>query len=91
MERAGEQFASLAVRSGIGMIEEIIVNNTRTYAEKGLVEDLRSTAEKIAIATNRAMAQDELSQDTVLLFDRLLDRAAGTLSTIRSFREARSG
>ncbi len=67
------------------------MGSTRPYAEKGLVEDLRSTAEKIAILTGRAMTQDELSEDTVVLFDRLLERAACTLATIHKFRKKRTG
>ncbi len=83
---AGRGTICPASRFGAQPHQEVAVNAARNYAEKGLVQDLRSTAEKIAIVTDRAMAQDSVTEETVMLFDRLVARAASTLSTIHKFR-----
>jgi hypothetical protein len=61
-------------------------NQINEFAEKGLVEDLRSTAQKIAELTSRSMAHDRLPESTVELFDRLVQRAESALVRIQAFR-----
>lgn len=63
-------------------------NDTRIFPEKGLVEDLRTTAHKIAELTNRSMAEHELPEETVELFARLVQRAESTVGRINSVRQS---
>lgn len=62
-------------------------NDTRIFPEKGLVADLRSTAHKIAELTSRSMTQDELPDETLDLFVRLVRRAETTVDRISTVRQ----
>jgi len=61
-------------------------NQINEFAEKGLVEELRSTAHKIAELTSRSMAHDRLPESTIELFDRLVQRAESAVVRIQAFR-----
>lgn len=63
-------------------------NDNRIFPEKGLVEDLRSTAHKIAELSSRSMAEDELPDETIELFARLVQRAESTVGRINTVRQA---
>ena len=66
-----------------------MINNRRKYAEKGLVYDLHSTAEKISELSARALASDELPENSLVAFDRLVERASSALTKIHEFRDSR--
>ncbi len=63
-------------------------NDVRIFPEKGLVEDLRSTAHKIAELTSRSMAEHELPDETLDLFTRLVQRAESTVGRINTVRQS---
>ncbi|MFU0504412.1 hypothetical protein [Pseudaminobacter sp. NGMCC 1.201702] len=62
-----------------------IANAPRQFPSKPFVDELHATAEKISMLASRSLASDELSNDELVLFDKLVQRAADALTRIHEF------
>jgi hypothetical protein len=64
-----------------------VTRNGRPFPEKGLVDDLRATAQKIVELSSRVMGANELAVANVELLDRLMARATETLGALHEMRD----
>ncbi len=64
-----------------------LTRNGRPFPEKGLVDDLRATAQKIVELSSRIMGANELADANVELLDRLIARAIETLGVLHEMRD----
>lgn len=63
-----------------------ISNVKRPYLSKPLVDELHATADKISVLASRTLAADDISDEELLLFDRLVQRASDAVARIHEIR-----